>query len=41
MNLNLPTFERIVENLKEGLYFIDQESKITYWNKAAFRFLLA
>lgn len=30
-------FERIVENLHDGLYFVDKNRVITYWNKAAER----
>lgn len=29
------SFRRIVDNLHEGLYFVDRERTITYWNKAA------
>jgi len=35
MNLDKDTYERIVENLHDGLYFVDRNRVITYWNKAA------
>ncbi len=35
MSLEKYSFERIVENLHDGLYFVDQNRIITYWNKAA------
>ncbi|MBA3031209.1 MAG: sensor domain-containing diguanylate cyclase [Desulfobacteraceae bacterium] len=35
MDLNQPVFEKIMENLYDGLYFVDRDCKITYWNKAA------
>ena len=28
-------FEGILDNLYDGIYFVDRERKITYWNKAA------
>ncbi len=31
------SLERIVENLNDGLYFVDLQRKITFWNKAAER----
>lgn len=37
MDLDNASFEKIVENLNEGLYFVDSNRKITYWNKAAER----
>ena len=35
MSLEKDSYERIVENLHDGLYFVDQDRIITYWNKAA------
>jgi len=37
MNANKKSCERIVENLHDGLYFVDKNRVITYWNKAAER----
>ncbi len=35
MGLEKLSFERIFENLHDGLYFVDRNRVITYWNKAA------
>jgi len=35
MSLEKDSFERIIENLHDGLYFVDRDRVITYWNKAA------
>jgi diguanylate cyclase (GGDEF)-like protein/PAS domain S-box-containing protein len=35
MGLDKRTYERIIENLHDGLYFVDRNRVITYWNKAA------
>ena len=35
MGLEKDSFERIIENLHDGLYFVDRDRVITYWNKAA------
>lgn len=35
MKLQSDSYERIIENLNEGLYFVDKDRVITYWNKAA------
>jgi len=37
MNLEKDFYERIIENLHDGLYFVDQDRIISYWNKAAER----
>lgn len=37
MNLSQNAFEKIIENLHDGLYLVDQGGKISYWNKAAER----
>lgn len=37
MILEKESFEKIIENLHDGLYFVDQDRVITYWNKAAER----
>lgn len=37
MNLVSDAFGRIVDNLHDGLYFVDRDRKILYWNKAAVR----
>jgi len=39
MHLVKDSFERIIENLHDGLYFVDRDRVITYWNKAAERSL--
>lgn len=35
MELEKDSYERIIENLHDGLYFVDRGRVITYWNKAA------
>ncbi|HDP93929.1 MAG TPA: diguanylate cyclase [Candidatus Aminicenantes bacterium] len=35
MSFEKDFFERIVENLHDGLYFVDKDRIITFWNKAA------
>ena len=35
MELEKDSYERIIENLHDGLYFVDRDRVITYWNKAA------
>jgi diguanylate cyclase (GGDEF)-like protein/PAS domain S-box-containing protein len=35
MNFDTDAYERIIENLHEGLYLVDTDRVITYWNKAA------
>ena len=35
MRLEKDSYERIIENLYDGLYFVDRDRLITYWNKAA------
>jgi diguanylate cyclase (GGDEF)-like protein/PAS domain S-box-containing protein len=35
MRLELDSYEKIIENLRDGLYFVDRNRIITYWNKAA------
>jgi diguanylate cyclase (GGDEF)-like protein/PAS domain S-box-containing protein len=35
MSLEKNSYERIIENLHDGLYFVDLNRVITYWNKAA------
>ena len=35
MNLENDSYERILENLHDGLYFVDRDRTITYWNNAA------
>ncbi|MBN2429072.1 MAG: sensor domain-containing diguanylate cyclase [Deltaproteobacteria bacterium] len=35
MELNKNSFEKIIENLHDGLYLVDRNRIITYWNKAA------
>lgn len=37
MKLDEQTYQSIVDNLYEGLYFVDTDRVITYWNKAAER----
>lgn len=37
MNLDGDTYARIIDNLHDGLYFVDQNRIITYWNRAAER----
>jgi len=35
MDLEKDSFKKILENLHEGLYLVDRDGVITYWNKAA------
>lgn len=35
MKLEIDSYQRIIENLHDGLYFVDQNRIITFWNKAA------
>jgi len=35
MKLTGVSYESIIENLHDGLYFVDRDRVITYWNKAA------
>lgn len=35
MHLELESYKRIIESLHDGLYFVDQNRVITFWNKAA------
>ncbi|RKZ10470.1 sensor domain-containing diguanylate cyclase [Candidatus Fermentibacteria bacterium] len=35
MSLEIDSFERIIDNLYDGLYFVNRDRVITYWNKAA------
>jgi diguanylate cyclase (GGDEF)-like protein/PAS domain S-box-containing protein len=35
MELDKQSYQRIIETLHEGLYFVDRERRITYWNRAA------
>jgi diguanylate cyclase (GGDEF)-like protein/PAS domain S-box-containing protein len=37
MNIDNDLFKRVVENLHDGLYIVDREKKIRYWNSAAER----
>ena len=37
MTLDKNAYQRIIENLNDGLYFVDNNRVITYWNKAAER----
>lgn len=37
MQLGDEGYKRVVDNLHEGLYFVDRDRVITYWNKAAER----
>lgn len=37
MNFSRESYARIIDNLHDGLYFVDRERKITFWNKAAER----
>lgn len=37
MRLDKDAYERIIENLHDGLYFVDRDRVITYWNKASER----
>jgi len=36
-NLNPKFYETLLDNLYDGVYFVDRERKITFWNKAAER----
>ena len=35
MTLEKASYERVLENLHDGLYLVDRDRVITYWNKAA------
>ena len=35
MSLENDSYKRIVENLHDGLYYVDRDRVITYWNKSA------
>jgi len=35
MSLEKGSYERIIENLYDGLYFVDRDRIISYWNKSA------
>jgi len=35
MKLADVSYESIIENLYDGLYFVDRDRVFTYWNKAA------
>ena len=35
MELEKDVYKRIIENLHDGLYFVDRDRVITYWNRAA------
>jgi len=35
VNLDKDSFYRIIDNLHDGMYLVDPDRKITYWNKAA------
>lgn len=35
MELNKQTYQRIIDTLHDGLYFVDRDRKITYWNLSA------
>jgi diguanylate cyclase (GGDEF)-like protein/PAS domain S-box-containing protein len=37
MNLDKDSYSRIIDGLHDGLYFVDTDRIITYWNKAAER----
>ncbi|MBN2398474.1 MAG: GGDEF domain-containing protein [Deltaproteobacteria bacterium] len=37
MNLDTDSYQRIIDNLHDGLYLVDRNRVITYWNKAAER----
>jgi diguanylate cyclase (GGDEF)-like protein/PAS domain S-box-containing protein len=35
LNMNDELFRKVIDNLYEGVYFIDREKRISYWNHAA------
>ena len=37
MKLERDSYEKIIENLYDGLYFVNRDRVVTYWNKAAER----
>ena len=37
MKLDKDSYARIIDNLYDGLYFVNRDRIITYWNKAAER----
>jgi hypothetical protein len=34
MGLETDAYERIIENLHDGLYFVNRDRVVIYWNKA-------
>jgi len=37
MNLDVESYEKVIASLHDGLYFVDRDRTIIYWNKAAER----
>lgn len=37
MKINQKTYEKIINDLQDGLYFVDRDRKITFWSNAAER----
>ena len=37
VDVNLSFHERLLDSLHDGVYFVDRERKILYWNKGAER----
>lgn len=35
MNFDEKSYQRIIETLHDGLYFVDRDRRITYWNRSA------
>lgn len=35
MEFNKKSYQRIIDTLHDGLYFVDRDRKITYWNRSA------
>lgn len=33
--MNLKLYRNMLDSLNEGIYFVDEERKITFWNKGA------
>lgn len=35
MDMNSDFYKNLLDNLYDGVYFVDRERRITYWNKGA------
>ena len=37
LTADLDFYERVLDNLHDGVYFVDRDRQITYWNRGAYR----